>query len=338
MALNLKEIQAKLREQQERKDNRGKNTFISDNAVYPFWNNPDGTTATARFLPDGNEKNDFFWEENLVIKLPFNGIKGQVDNRQVEVKVPCMDMWTPNSCPISAEIRPWWKDKQLEDLARKYWRKKSYILQGFVPSNPNPEDTTPENPIRRFIINPSVFDKIKAILMDPDLAFSPTDYQNGYDFYIRKTTKGKYADYDTSSWLKSAVSGMTSRPLNQDEMSAIDKFGLFKLNDFLPKKPDQKQLEIIMEMFAASVDGDPYDPERFAQYYKPAGLKNYDNVKTADEDTVAAPVAPSAGVSSILERAKAFTSVETVVPAVGDKPKGQTPEEIIAAIRARQSK
>jgi len=349
MALSLKEIQAKLKEQQDRKDKAKGGSFGgSDNAIYPFWNNPDGSTATVRFLPDGNPNNDFFWEENLVINLPFNGIKGQYDNKPVTVRVPCMDMWKPNSCPISAEIRPWWKDKQLEDTARKYWRKKSYILQGFVTSNPNAEDTTPENPIRRFIINPSVFDKIKAVLLDPDLAHSPTDYQNGYDFYIRKTTKGKYADYDTSSWVKSALSGMNSRPLSIDELTAVEKFGLFKLNEFLPKKPDDVHLSIIMEMFASSVDGDAYDPDRFGQYYKPAGFKTEGSksesktVNEPHERSHAVAESTTSNASSILAMMGKATAhvapVETATPApAADKPKGQSPEEIIAAIRARNA-
>lgn len=49
MALNLKEIQAKLLEQQARKDQRGKGgSFTGDNSIYPFWNNPEGSTATLR--------------------------------------------------------------------------------------------------------------------------------------------------------------------------------------------------------------------------------------------------------------------------------------------------
>ena len=103
MALTLKEIQAKLLEQQAAKD-RIKNGggFTGDNNIYPFWNNPEGSTATLRFLPDGDDSNDFFWVERLIIKLPFPGVKGQNDARPVEVQVPCVDMWKPGSCPIAS--------------------------------------------------------------------------------------------------------------------------------------------------------------------------------------------------------------------------------------------
>ena len=46
-------------------------------------------------------------------------------------------------------------------MGRKYWKKKSYIFQGFVTQNPLNEDSTPENPIRRFIIGPQIFNIIR---------------------------------------------------------------------------------------------------------------------------------------------------------------------------------
>lgn len=343
MALSLKEIQAKLLAQQERKE-RGKNGFSGENSIYPFWSNPEGSTATLRFLPDGDDKNDFFWVERLIIKLPFPGVKGQDTSRPVEVQVPCMDMWKPGSCPITAEIRPWWKDPSLEDLARKYYRKKSYLFQGFVTQNPNKEDTTPENPIRRFVINPTLFDAIKAILMRQDLENSPTDYESGRDFYLSKTQKGQYANYSSSSW------SMKERPLSAEELEAIDKFGLYNLNQFLPKKPDDAHLQAIMELFQASVQEELYDPERWGQFYRPNGMR-FDNdsadltITTSTPAPVAAPVTASSIMSKIAKPA-AKTVVEEDVPwtdeptasapAAEPAKKAQTPDEILAAIRRRQ--
>jgi hypothetical protein len=208
-----------------------------------------------------------------------------------------MDMWKPNSCPIAAETRPWWKDPSLEDMARKYWRKKSYLFQGFVPQNPNKDDNTPENPIRRFIINPSVFDVVKGILMRQDLENSPTDYANGRDFYLSKTTKGGYANYASSSW------SMKERALHEDEMGAIEKFGLYSLNQFLPKKPDDEHLNAIVEMFHASVNEELYDAERWGQFYRPSGMRMEGG--EASEATPSAPVTKPVTANSILERAAA---------------------------------
>jgi len=345
MALTLKEIQAKLLAQQANKD-RAKNGsgFVGDNAVYPFWNNPEGSSATLRFLPDGDESNDFFWLERLIIKLPFPGVKGDSMSKPVEVQVPCTDMWKANTCPITAEIRPWWKDKSLEDMARKYYRKKSYLFQGFVTANPNKDDQEPENPIRRFVISPSVFDVIKSILMDQDLENSPTDYDHGRDFYLLKNTKGGYANYSSSKW------AMKERALTADETAAIDQHGLWNLSSFLPKKPDDAHLNAIMQMFQASVDEEYYDPDRWAQFYRPNGMR-FDN--TADSDNSAATttavsmpkVSPAGNLNKMVNKAEVDEDQSSPweepiksVQSTNDKPKLQTPDDIIAAIRARQAK
>lgn len=342
MALNLKEIQAKLLEQQARKERGRGGNFTSDNSIYPFWNNPEGSTATLRFLPDGDDTNDFFWVERLIIKIPFPGVKGQNDARPVEVQVPCMDMWKPGTCPIAAETRSWWKDPSLEDMARKYWRKKSYLFQGFVTQNPNKDDNTPENPIRRFIINPSVFDVVKGILMRQDLENSPTDYANGRDFYLTKTSKGGYANYASSSW------SMKERPLNDGEMESIEKFGLYNLSQFLPKKPDDDHLNAIVELFHASVNEELYDTDRWGQFYKPNGMRS--DGGDADVAPAVAPVTKPVTASSILERASAKSAetthdtgwvdpkpqTETPAAPAGDKPKMSTPEDILEAIRRRK--
>ena len=41
----------------------------SDNAIYPFWNIDEGASATFRFLPDGDSKNDFFSPSPYFLKV-----------------------------------------------------------------------------------------------------------------------------------------------------------------------------------------------------------------------------------------------------------------------------
>ena len=109
MAMTLAEIRAKLQSQ----DNRGSgNKEGGDNAIYAHWNIPENTTARVRFLPDGNDKNSFFWVERLMIKLPFAGIKGQSDSKPVVVQVPCVEMYG-EACPVLAEVRTWFKDEEM---------------------------------------------------------------------------------------------------------------------------------------------------------------------------------------------------------------------------------
>jgi hypothetical protein len=213
MAMTLAEIRAKLQASEGRKS--GDSQGQGDNAIYAHWNIPENTTARVRFLPDANPKNSFFWVERAMIKLPFAGIKGQSDSKPVVVQVPCVEMWG-ESCPILAEVRTWFKDPNLEDMGRKYWKKRSYLFQGFVHDNPLSDDKTPENPIRRFIISPQIFNLIKNALMDPEMENLPTDYAAGLDFSIKKTSKGGYADYNTSTWARKETA------LTADEAEAIE--------------------------------------------------------------------------------------------------------------------
>jgi hypothetical protein len=329
---SLAEIRARIAAQ-ENKTNKGSNTQ-SDNSIYPHWNIDEGTTASVRFLPDGDSKNEFFWVEKAMIKLPFNGVKGDSNVKQIIVQVPCNDMYVPNSCPVLAEIRPWYKDESLKEMANKYWKKRSYIFQGFVRQNPLGDDKTPANPIRRFAISTQIFPLIRAGLMDPEILELPTDYLRGLDFNIRKTTKGGYADYSTSSWAR------RESALTEAEQAAIEAHGLFKLADFLPKQPTDAELRIIKEMFEASVDGQPYDNERWGNYYRPYGLE-------APAGTTAAATQASTGTSApatapIAESAPfdtdepAMASAPISIPT--SAPSSDKAQDILAMIRARQAK
>jgi hypothetical protein len=302
-----------------------------DNSIYAHWNMEEGSSATLRFLPDANQKNTFFWAERAMIRLPFNGIKGEMDSKQVMVQVPCVEMWQ-EACPILAEVRTWFKDKSLEEMGRKYWKKRSYIFQGFVRENPMNEDKTPENPIRRFIIGPQIFATIKSALMDPELEELPTDLLRGLDFRITKTAKGGYADYSTSKWARKESA------LTEAEQAAIEAHGLFDLSTFLPKKPSDVELKVMKEMFEASVDGQPYDTERWGQYFRPAGVNapagGTASVVHHDEDAPA-PVAKAAPVTSSFDDDEPVATTAPVsAPAAG----ANKAEDILAMIRARQQK
>jgi hypothetical protein len=103
--------------------------------------------------------------------------------------------------------------------------------------------------------------------MDPDLEELPTDYLRGLDFRISKGTKGGFADYSSSKWARKESA------LTEAEQEAIEKYGLFDLSSFLPKRPTEVELNVMKEMFEASVDGQSYDTERWGQYFRPAGLQ-----------------------------------------------------------------
>jgi hypothetical protein len=333
---SLAEIRARLQAQENKGGNTGSSTG-GDNAIYAHWNMNEGDSATLRFLPDADTNNTFFWVERAMIRLPFNGVKGDMNSKNVQVQVPCVEMWG-DSCPILAEVRTWFKDASLEDMGRKYWKKRSYIMQGFVRDNPIADDSS-TNPIRRFIMGPQLFNVIKAALMDPELEELPTDYQRGLDFRITKTSKGGYADYSTSNWARKESA------LTAEEAEAIETHGLHNLTDFLPKRPGEEELRVMKEMFEASVNGEQYDPDRWGAYFRPAGMAAPagGSAPTPAPQPTAAP-APQATVAPVEESQPPFDPDPVVETApVASEPVAEPvaastdkAQDILAMIRSRQ--
>jgi hypothetical protein len=290
----------------------------------------EGKEAVIRLLPDGNANNTFFWVERAMIKLPFAGIKGETDSRPVQVQVPCVEMYNDGTaCPILSEVRGWFKDKALEEMGRKYWKKRSYIFQGFVVEDPIREEKTPENPIRRFIIGPQIYQIIRSALMDPELEELPTDFLRGVDFRIAKTSKGGFADYSTSKWSR------RERALSDIEKAALESHQLHNLSDFLPKKPTDVELKVMKEMFEASVDGEAYDLERWGQYFKPAGLGSATGDPNKATSRAAAP-APVADEDDAPFDTTPAPKAEAAPAPAGDAGGASRAQDILAMIRNRQ--
>lgn len=326
---SLAEIRAKLAQMEPKKNGEG---FKTDGAIYPFWNIEEGQTATVRFLPDADPNNVFFWAERKMIKLTFPGVKGG-QNKPVTVQVPCGEMFG-DTCPVLTEVRPWFKagDPALEELGKKYWMKRSYIFQGLVVDNPLKEEGV-ESPIRRFIVSPQLFNIIKAALMSPDMENLPTDYSNGTDFRITKTTKGQYADYTTSVWAR------RDRALNADELAAIDTHKLYTLSEFLPARPTAEHYQAIGEMFEASVAGELYDVARWGNFYKPYGIDSPGNgdakapATSAPAQAPAAAMDPDADIDDVVNTSAPTASAPAPASADGKK----SADDILAMIRNRKA-
>jgi len=342
----LQEIREKLKALEEQKGS-GNTKAYSQSLVYPFWNIDVNSSVELRFLPDGGEDEDnpFFWKERQLINLKFPGVLGGDENKEVTLKVPCIEMWG-DTCPVHTELRAMFKDPSLEDLAKQYWKKRTFILQGFVNDNPIAEDAAdaPENPIRRFNLGPQIFNIVKDSLLDPDMTANPVDYINGVDFRITRTKKGNYNDYSTSKWSRRETG------LTVEQLEAIEKFGLFALNDWMPKRPTPEGLNAIFEMFEASLAGELYDPEKWAKYYRPWGLEwegdTENTTETTENKTVelAAKVSAAkpgtadlAGAKKLVEQAQAQAdaddedeepTVEVVEEVVVEKVEASAPEAV----------
>jgi hypothetical protein len=105
-------------------------------------------------------------------------------------------------------------------------------------------------------------------------------------------------------------------------------------------------LKVIKEMFEASVDGQPYDTERWGQYFRPAGVQApagsaapamaVDGHGDVHEVTAkpALKVVTPAPASDFDEDDAPVATAPVAKPAGG----GQKAEDILAMIRARQQK
>jgi len=190
------------------------------------------------------------------------------------------------------------------------------------------EDATPENPIRRFIIGPQIFNIIRAALLDPEMEELPTDYVKGVDFRITKTSKGGYADYSTSKWSR------RERPIDEAERAAIDKNGLHNLSDFRPKEPTDAEVKIIKELFEKSVDGEAYDLEKYGQYFRPAGVA----AMTGNKTPVASTPVTATTETKAEPVAEAKPAERQPAPAQPNTDSAKRAEDILKLIRSRQAK
>ncbi len=288
----MQEIRAALQAQKAKSEGGERKGGGGDNASYPFWNLKEGTSSTVRFLPDGDKSNTFFWVERQTLRLPFDGVVGgdHPTSKKVEVTVPCVDMFGL-TCPVIAATRPWWNEsEEKKQLARQYYKKRSYIFQGFVVNSGFEEKETPENPIRRFVVGPSLYKIIQQSLSEPDFEDVPCDYTGGVDFVIRATRQGEFANYSTSNWARK------SRSLSQAEMDAIAKYGEKELKEFKGTVPDSDAIAAIKAMFEDSVAGKPYDFDAYGRFYKPWEARGNGGSADADTDTSArsAPVREAA--------------------------------------------
>jgi hypothetical protein len=114
----------------------------------------------------------------------------------------------------------------------------------------------------------------------------------------------------------------------------------------LPKKPTDVELKVIKEMFEASVDGQPYDTERWGQYFRPAGVNapagSATHVVDGHGDAHEASTKSAPAVKpAVTDEDPPFDVDEAPAASApvqaGGKASGNA-ADILAMIRARQSK
>lgn len=289
-----------------------------DAAMFPFWDAPEGSSTTLRFLPDADPAQTLPWVERRMLSIPFCGIINSEypTTKTVKVTIPSLTMFRMK-CPINEAIKPWWKDEGKRDLAKVYYFKKSYLTQALVVNSPFTEEQPPENPIRRVVVNAQIFSVLENSLMDPEMEDNPFDLDLGRDFIIRKTRQGEYANYSTSNW------SLKQRSLSPAERDAITKWGLFKLADFVGAAPSEDAIALYEPLMQDSLAGLPFDAERFGAHFRAFG-----NDQGSAASSSPAPVQAKAAEAKPVEiKADETAETKTAEP--------RTSDEILANIRRR---
>lgn len=277
------------------------------NNYYPFWNMKTGQRAVVRFLPDADSTNPRgFLVEKVFHNLMINGQKKTV---------PCLSMYG-EECPICKVSQAYYKAKD-DANGKKYWRKKQYVAQALVVEDPLPADAesgeTHAGKVRYFALGYQIYNIIKEAFAaeDDPLEGIPYDCQDGYDFIIKKSEKGGYADYSVGTKFFSKQRG-----LSEDEMVVVDE-GMIELATLLPKNPG---VEKVQAMLDADLSGGDYND----------GSKSSGGKKDEDDGEEFAP-APKAAP------AKAAAPAPAPKAAASDEESATEVDDMLAAIRARRA-
>ncbi len=258
---------------------------------FSFWKTPDDTQCVVRFLPDLDDENPMgFLVENLTHTLVINGEKKTV---------PCLSMHG-DSCPICELSRQLYDEKN-EELGKKYYRKKSYIGQVLVIEAPMDHDA---NQLVKLIdFGPKIFKIIQAAFQSGDLEEAPYELKGGYNFRIKKTKAGQYADYGTSSF----------SPKQSDvDDGIIEQMELYDLKEYRAAPIDRATLEA---MLMADRTGAAFNES-----------SNGGNSNDSDDQPAPAPVA----------KAESTESAPTPASTTSDSPApAGKAADVLAQLRAR---
>jgi hypothetical protein len=234
------------------KDSEQKNP--SSNNYYPFWNMKDGEKCVIRFLPDKNDENPYgFLVEKSVHTLEING---------EQKTVPCLTMYGED-CPICKLSQKYYKAKD-EINGKKYWRKKQHIAQALIvedPLPPNDAGETHEGKVRFITLGFQLYEIIQHAFKSDDVLDSiPYDFEEGYDFIIKKSKQGNYSTYAVGSRF-----ARKQRPLTEEQL-AVAEADMVDLSTLLPKNPG---FEKVNSMLEASLVGANYSDDEDEEEFVP---------------------------------------------------------------------
>lgn len=261
---------------------------------FSFWKMPEDTTTIVRFLPDLNEDNPMgFLVENLTHELVINGERK---------KVPCLSMYGED-CPLCEESRKHY-DAGDEVMGKKYYKKRSYIGQVLVIESPFEYDAEPL--VKLIDFGPKIFKQIQSAFQSGDLENPPYELKGGYNFRIKKTKSGQYADYGTSSF---------SPKMSDVGDDILENLELYDLSTYRTKQISRITIETML------------------QAEKTGTRVNEDDEDVVVDDQPVQKVAVKTAVASVA--AKVATRKEEPEVQAEEPAGGQKASAVLDAIRAR---
>lgn len=275
------------------------------NNYYPFWLMKNGQRAIVRFLPDRDENNvRGFLVEKVFHNLVINGQKKNV---------PCLSMYGED-CPICKVSQDYYKLKD-EVNGKKYWRKKQYIAQALVIEDPLDADSTTgenhEGKVRYLALGYQLYNIIKEAFASDELESVPYDFEDGYDFIIKKSEQGNYSTYVVGSKFKGSARG-----LEEEELAIVEE-GMIELITLLPKNPGEEKIQAWLN---ADLNGESVDESSEEETPAPAKATKKPAVKVVAESDDEAPAPAKATKKSAKvdddSDSEAMTDVDAMLAAI----------------------
>ncbi len=293
-----------------------KNRGGSGTNFYRYKSMPYGASCTIRFLPASSEvaDNDVqpdFWTPKKVVRLRFDN--PEQDGSEVVLAIPAMQMYTgcktehdlvlkqPKALFVEAEkLRKQGKEEEAKQVQAKgsyHWTRGECIAQAFVIRSGFIENDPPENPIRLVELGKQVMNVINATINsdDPDvkLEYWPCHGKKGTNFVIKKTQSGEYPKYDAGSCFSRQISEWT-----QEQKAAFEKYGLWRLEDFLPPQPTDAEYEMLAEIVRLSIAGERVWNPDWESHLETVKVYKTNQGGDADLDTIQVQVREAMGRGS----------------------------------------
>ncbi len=214
---------------------------------YRFYDMKPGERVIVRFVPDKNTNNPKqFLVEKITHNLEINGKRRSI---------PCLSMYG-EECPICKVSSEYYKVKDKIN-GKKYWKSSQHIAQVIVvedPLPPNPE--TGKNRVGELMymtVGYQVYSVIKEAFGSDELEYEPHNFENGYDFIIKKTQNGNGdATYSIGTKFANKPRALTEAELSTVYEKSVD------LATLLPRNPG---LSTVQSMLDAEMSGTRYESE-----------------------------------------------------------------------------